>query len=86
MEQLVDCFRGIMYLKCNKLYIQFLIACLCSSLMNLEVLHLTNNNFNHNDIEFALNGVSSLKSLYLRCRSIFSMLYFRNFHHLLLVE
>ncbi|XP_027352901.1 receptor like protein 21-like [Abrus precatorius] len=36
---------------------------LCSMLKNLEVLDLSNNNFNDSDIAFALSGLSSLKSL-----------------------
>ncbi|ESW12400.1 hypothetical protein PHAVU_008G109000, partial [Phaseolus vulgaris] len=36
---------------------------LCSMLMNLEVLDLSENNFNDSDIAYALSGLSSLKSL-----------------------
>ena len=55
------------------------LSALCSTLTNLEVLHLSFNNFNHTDIASALSGLSSLKSLNLAYsklswRSILSIL------------
>ncbi|KAK7339812.1 hypothetical protein VNO77_20497 [Canavalia gladiata] len=43
---------------------------LCSMLKDLEVLDLSGNNFNDSDIAFALNGLSSLKSLNLGSNEI----------------
>lgn len=39
---------------------------LCASLKNLEILHISGNNFNETDIGSALSGLSSLKSLNLQ--------------------